>query len=166
MKILQRKILMLVICSILISALVVMLIAFSNYSRMMKSDSRQIMQLLCSEKRQTIDEELLNIEQSVKIIYHFAKEQLRDIDGLINNETELLEHMNRMEELMNTTAQYTDGAVSVYYRLAPELVETSNGLWLVKDKNDKFISHEITVISDYDKFMLISKNKRQTIKSK
>ena len=151
MKILQRKILMLVICSILISALVVMLIAFSNYSRMMKSDSRQIMKLLCSEKRKTIDEELLNIEQSVKIIYHFAKEQLRDVDSLTNNEKELLEHMNRMEELMNTTAQYTDGAVSVYYRLAPELVETSNGLWLVKDKNDKFISHEITVISDYDK---------------
>ena len=151
MKILQKKILMLVICSILISACVVMLIAFSNYSRMMKSDSRQIMKLLCSEKRKTIDEELLNIEQSVKIIYHFAKEQLRDVDSLTNNETELLEHMNRMEELMNTTAQYTEGVVSVYYRLAPEFVETSNGLWLVKDKNDKFISHEITVISDYDK---------------
>ena len=128
-----------------------MLIAFSNYSRMMKSDSRQIMKLLCSEKRKTIDEELLNIEQSVKIIYHFAKEQLRDVDSLTNNEKELLEHMNRMEELMNTTAQYTEGVVSVYYRLAPEFVETSNGLWLVKDKNDKFISHEITVISDYDK---------------
>ena len=151
MKILQRKILILVICSILFSAFVVMIIAFSNYTRIMESDSGQIMQLLCSEKRQTIDEELMNIEQSVKIIYHFAKEQLGKVDNLSEKETELLEHMNRMEELMNTTARYTEGVVSVYYRLVPEIEEATHGLWLVKDEKGEFVNHEITVISDYDK---------------
>lgn len=151
MKILQRKILILVICSILFSAFVVMIIAFSNYAHLMENDSGQIMKLLCSEKRQTIDEELMNIEQSVKIIYHFAKEQLSETDNLSEKETELLEHMNRMEELMNTTARYTKGVVSVYYRLVPEIEEPANGIWLVQDENGEFINHEITIISDYDK---------------
>ena len=72
MKLLQRKILMLVISSILISAMVVMVIAFSNYNHIVEENSEQIMQLMCSEKRQTIDEKLLNIEQSVHKLYHFA----------------------------------------------------------------------------------------------
>ena len=151
MKILQRKILILVICSILISSFVVMVIAFSSYVRIMENDSGEIMQHLCSEKRQTIDEELLNIEQSVKIIYHFAKEQLGEIDKLSENETELLDHVERIEALMNTTARYTKGVVSVYYRLVPELEETVDGVWLVKDKNNEFISHEVTIIPDYEK---------------
>ena len=76
MKVLQKKILILVISSVLISALVVMLIAFSNYGRIITSYSQQIMQLMCSEKRQTIDEKLLNIEQSVHTLYHYVVEQI------------------------------------------------------------------------------------------
>lgn len=151
MKILQKKILILVICSILLSTFIVMIIAYTNYTRVRERNTEQIMELLCSEKRQTIDEELMNIEQSVKIIYHFAKEQLSELDVFLKKETELSEHMKRMEELMNTTAQYTEGVVSVYYRLVPEMEEAVNGIWLVEDKNGEFINHEITVISDYDK---------------
>jgi hypothetical protein len=61
MKILQRKILILVVSSVLISALVVMSIAFHNYERIIEDNSRQIIQLMCSEKRQKIDEKLSNI---------------------------------------------------------------------------------------------------------
>ena len=62
MKALQRKILILVVSSVLISALFIMTIAFFNYGRIVESDSREIMQLMCSEKRQKIDEKLLNIK--------------------------------------------------------------------------------------------------------
>ena len=68
MKILQKKIIMLVIHSILITALVVTAIAFTNYGRIVEDNSQQIMQLMCSEKSHAIDEKLLNIEQSVHTI--------------------------------------------------------------------------------------------------
>ena len=82
MKALQKKIWILVISSVLISALVVMVIAFTNYERIVESNSEQIMQLMCSEKRQAIDEKLLNIEQSVHTIYHFATEQISKTENL------------------------------------------------------------------------------------
>ena len=67
------------------------------------------------------------------------------------DEAQLSEHMNRMEELMETTAQFTDGAVSVYYRLTPKMEEITQGIWLVKGEDGEFLNHDITNISQYDK---------------
>ena len=151
MKVLQRKILILVISSIFISVLVVLTIAISNYVRTVGDDSRQIMKLMCSDKRQIIDEKLLSVEQSVNTMYHYAKDQLVDLDNIMKDEKLMSEHMEMIEEIMGTTAQFTDGAVSVYYRLAPKMEETMHGIWLVKNENDVFENHEITIISQYEK---------------
>ena len=131
MKALQNKLLILIVSSTLFPALVVMAIAFSNYGRIVENNSGQIMQLMCSEKRQVIDEKLLNIEQSVHMIYHFAREQHGDTDNLWQDEEQLLEHISRMKELMETTVKYTDGAVTVYYRLDPALQGPKQGLWFI-----------------------------------
>ena len=136
MKVLQKKIMILVISSSLISALLVIVIAFMNYVHIVRKDSSQIMQLMCLDKRQVIDEKLLNVEQSVNTLYHFAKNQINEKGNLWQDEAQLSEHMNRMEELMETTAQFTDGAVSVYYRLTPKIEEIYQGIWLVKGRRE------------------------------
>ena len=101
MKALQNKLLILIVSSTLFPALVVMAISFSNYGRIVENNSGQIMQLMCSEKRQVIDEKLLNIEQSVHMIYHFATEQYSNTDNLWQDEEQFLEHISRMRELMD-----------------------------------------------------------------
>lgn len=151
MKVLQKKIMILVISSILISALLVIVIAFMNYVHIVRKDSSQIMQLMCLDKRQVIDEKLLNVEQSVNSLYYFAKNQINEKGNFWQDEAQLSEHMNRMEELMETTAQFTDGAVSVYYRLTPKMEEITQGIWLVKGEDGEFLNHDITNISQYDK---------------
>lgn len=151
MKLLQKKILILVISSILMSAWVVMVIAFSNYNRIVERNSKQIMQLVCSEKRQIMDEKLLNIEQSVHTLYHFAIEQITEVDDLWQDEELFTEHMNRMNALIETNAKYTDGAVSVYYRLDSAIKGPKQGIWFVKDENGEFVDHELTDFSLYDK---------------
>lgn len=151
MKVLQRKILILVVSSILISALFIMTIAFFNYDRIVASDSRQIMQLMCSEKRQTIDEKLLNIKQSVHTLYHFAAEHIDQTTDIWSNESNYEEHINRMKALMATTVKYTDGAVSVYYYLNPSLKGVKQGAWLLRDEDGEFTECEMTDISQYDK---------------
>ena len=151
MKVLQNKILTLVLSSILISALVVIGIAFFNFERILEDNSGQIMKLMCSEKRQSIDEKLLNIEQSVHTIYHYASEQINEVGNVWADEEQFVEHIHRMQELMRTTAQYTDGAVSVYYRITPATQENLLGTWLTMDENGEFQEQEITNISLYDK---------------
>ena len=150
MKVLQNRLLILIVSSALIPALVVMVIAFSNYGRIVENNSGQIMQLMCSEKRQVIDEKLLNIEQSVHTIYHVATEQYSNSDSLWQDEEQFLEHISRMRELMETTVKYTDGAVSVYYRLDSAIQGPKQGVWLVQDENGDYIEQEMTDISLYD----------------
>ena len=151
MKQLQRKIMILVSGSVLISALLVMAIAFSNYNRILENNSGQIMQLICSEKRQAIDEKLVNIEQSVNTLYHFALEQIDKSGRLWQDEAVFKEHISRMGALMETTARYTDGAVSVYYTLNAENQERMQGIWLVQDEKGEFYQKESTDVSQYDK---------------
>ena len=151
MKALQRKILILVVSSVLISALFIMTIAFFNYGRIVENDSREIMQLMCSEKRQTIDEKLLNIKQSVHTLYHFAAEQIGKTKDIWSNETNYEEHISRMKALMATTVKYTDGAVSVYYYINPSLKGVKQGAWLLRDVDGEFAECEMTDISQYDK---------------
>ena len=151
MKVLQNKLLILVISSILLPALVVMAISFTNYERILENNSEQIIQLMCSEKRQVIDEKLLNIEQSVHTIYHYATEQCSNTDGLWQDNELFLEHISRMKTLMETTVKYTDGAVSVYYRLNPAIQGPKQGIWLVQDEEGNYIECEMTDISLYDR---------------
>ena len=157
MKGLQNKLLILVISSILFPALVVMAISFSNYGHIVEDNSVQIMQLMCSEKRQSIDEKLLNIEQSVHTIYHFATEQHSDTDNLWQDEEQFLEHISKMREIMETTVKYTDGAVSVYYRLDAAIQGPKQGVWLVQDENGDYIEQEMTDISLYDEEDMLQK---------
>ena len=151
MKVLQRKILILVVSSILISALFIMTIAVFNYDRIVENDSRQIMQLMCSEKRQVIDEKLLNIEQGVHTLYHFALNQIETTDDIWQDEEEFDEHISRMRALIDTTATYTDGAVSVYYRLDAGIRGPKQGVWLIKEESGDFVEADMTDISMYDK---------------
>lgn len=151
MKQLQRKILIVVSSSILISGLLVMCIAFSNYTRILESNSEQIMQLMCSEKRQIIDEKLLNIEQSVLTLYNFSISQINETNNLWEDEELYEEHIGRMKALIETTAIYTDGAVSVYYRLDTSIKGPMQGVWMVLNEDGEFVQQELTDISIYEK---------------
>ena len=151
MKALQNKLLILIVSSTLFPALVVMAIAFSNYGRIVENNSGQIMQLMCSEKRQTIDEKLLNIEQGVHTLYHFAMDQINDTENFWQNEEKYEKHINSMRELIKTTAKYTDGAVTAYYRLDASIKGPKEGVWMLKNESGDFVEYETTDISLYDK---------------
>lgn len=147
----QNKILTLVISSIFLSALIIMLTAFWGYNRLVEEDINQIMQLMCAEKSHIIDEKLMNIEQSVNTIYYFAVEQIENEKDIWQDEEKFHKHIASVNALMKTIAKYTDGAVSVYYRLSPNMQGGKHGVWLMKDENGEFIECEMTDISQYDR---------------
>ena len=128
-----------------------MLTAFWGYNRLVEEDISRIMRLMCSEKRQVIDEKLMNIEQSVHTIYHFVMEQIEDTENMWQDGEKFDKHIASVNALMKTIAKYTDGAVSVYYRLSPDMQEGKHGVWLMKDVNGEFIECEMTDISQYDR---------------
>ena len=141
MKEIQKKIVSLVISSIVISGLAIMITAFWGYNRLAEADTSQIIQLMCSEKRQTIDEKLMNIEQSVYTLYHYVMEQIDNSENLWQDERLYEEHIRAMKNLMGMTAKYTDGAVTVYYRLAPAIKGPKQGILMIEGEDGNFVDY-------------------------
>lgn len=128
-----------------------MLAAFWGYNNLVEEDISQIMKLMCSEKRQSIDEKLTNIEQSVQTIFHYAMEQIEDTENLFQDKEKLDKHVLDVSDLMKSTAKYTDGAVSVYYRLSPDVMDGVEGFWLLKNDSGEFENTKVTDITQYEK---------------
>lgn len=128
-----------------------MVTVFGRYNYLVEEDTSSIMKLVCSDKRQTIDEKLMNIEQSVYTLYHYAMEQIERTDNIWQDDHLYDEHISSIKNLMETTAKYTDGAVTVYYRLAPEIRGPEQGIWMMADENGEFVDCDVTDISKYEK---------------
>ena len=128
-----------------------MVTVFRGYNSLVEEDTSSIMKLVCSDKRQTIDEKLMNIEQSVYTLYHYVMEEIERTENIWQDDRLYEEHIRSMKNLMGMTAKYTDGAVTVYYRLAPEIRGPKQGAWMMQGKDGEFIECEPTDISQFNR---------------
>ena len=114
MKSIRTKILSVVIFSVLISTISVAAICLFSMKDTLEQDSSEIMSLLCTEKKQEINEQLMNIEQSVNTIYHFAVRQLEDVNRLWNEEEYRDSYLKEVLAVSVNAAENTKGAMTVY----------------------------------------------------
>lgn len=153
MKSIQAKIMCLTLGGVLLSTFVIMLVSITNYSGILKNNSEEIMNLLCTKKRQEMDEQLMSIEQSVNTIYHFALSQLEQMeeDDFWEDEKALEQYIQKVREVSLNAVENTEGAIAVYYRFNPEKITLNEGLFLVSDEKGNFTDFEMTDILKYDK---------------
>ncbi|MGN0506234.1 MAG: diguanylate cyclase [Lachnospiraceae bacterium] len=150
MKSIRTKILSLVIFSVLISTISVAAICLISMKNTLEQDSSDIMNLLCTEKKQEINEQLMNIEQSVNTIYHFAVRQLDDVKRLWGEEEYRNSYLEEVLAVSVNAAENTKGAITVYYRFNQEKAP-NGGFFLVKNDRGKFEDYPVTDLSLYDK---------------
>lgn len=151
MKSIQSKILCLILSCVLISTSSIIAISVINFESLLADDSTQILNLLCAEKKQELNERLSNIEQSVNTIYHFANVQLGDnVDRLWNDKEYMEEYLQKIQEVAVTSAENTYGAVTVYCRFNPKLAGPTAGMFIVKEDSE-FKNVEVTDFSKYEK---------------
>lgn len=149
MKSVQTKILVLILGCILLSALILGSAGFYNARNVVKSDSAQIMRLLCTQKAQEMNVPLRNIEQSVNTLYQYIYNQI-DLERLDKEEVYGYEFLEKIEEVALNTVENTEGSIGIYFRLNPELISSTAGIFLTKDeKTGEYFEHEITDIQKY-----------------
>ncbi len=144
---LQTKILRLLVGSILVASVLIGTIGIINASTVVQNDSAQIMNLMCEEKVQEINAQLLTVKLSVDSVYHYAKEQLAGSDVLLRTEVYIDYYCNRVYEVLKNAADSTDSAMSVYLRINPDLLGMQKGVYLTRDENGELVEHEMTTIS-------------------
>ena len=76
MKSIQTKFIILILTGILLSSMIIGGVSVLSSQKVVKKDSAMIMNLLCSENAEELDQILGNIEQSVEIMADYALERL------------------------------------------------------------------------------------------
>ena len=94
----------------------------------------------------------LNLEQYFESVEHSA----RTVSMLVSDSfegmrlEELESQVERARNMFGRIAHNTNGALTYYFRIDPEISQDVKGFWYVYKKGEGFKEHEVTDISQYD----------------
>lgn len=107
-------------------------------------NANQLLLLLCEAGEKNLDSYFLNVEQSVEMVSAYVES---DLDGL--DDEKLQAHLDRVSKLFQNLTFNTNGILTYYYRIDPEVSRNVKGFWYVNDGTG-FKEHEVTDITQYD----------------
>ena len=108
-----------------------------------KSD--QLLLLLCETGEKNLDYYFNSVQKSVTKVASFVES---DLDGL--DDEKLAAHMERAADYFDEMASKTNGVLTYYYRIDPEVSDTVKGFWYMDLDGEGFKEHEVTDITLYD----------------
>ena len=130
---------------IIVSVTIVALLSVVFIRRKERLETDQMLLLLCETGERNLDHYFDSVQESVARVASYAE---YDIDGL---ETEQLEdHVTRIRDYFEETAGNTNGVLTYYYRIDPEISETVKGFWYTNLDGTGFREHDVTDITLYD----------------
>ena len=105
----------------------------------------QTMLLLCQTGQKDLDYYFQNVESSVKTVAAFVQS---DLDGV--EDKDLQAHMDRVSDVFQKLAYNTNGVLTYYYRIDPEVSGNVKGFWYINTDGEGFKEHEVTDITAFD----------------
>lgn len=152
MKSIRTKLLILTLSCVMISTAVAVSISILNSSKRLRQDAFTTLELMCTEKKNALEEMLRDVEQGVTAIYEYAIHFMPKEDDLWENYELRNEYIEMVEDVALIVAENTDGAVAVYFRVAPELVNgRSIGSFMAKNEEGVFRDKQLTDILAYER---------------
>ena len=107
--------------------------------------SDQILLLLCETGQRNLDYYFNGVQRAVTDVADYVS---NDIDGL--DDDKLSAHIERVKKHFNEMATKTNGVLTYYYRIDPEVSKNVKGFWFTDLEDDEFTEHEVTDITLYD----------------
>ncbi len=86
-----------------------------------------------------------SVQKSVSKVSTFVEV---DLDGL--EPEKLQNHIDRVGKYFEEMANKTNGVLTYYYRIDPEVSDTVKGFWYTDIDGEGFVEHEVTDITLYD----------------
>ena len=133
------------VCVIVIAMAIATVFGVTAIRDIGNHDAQQTLLLLCETGQKDLNYYFQNVEQSVETVAAFAE---TDLDGV--DDEHLQAHMDRVSDVFQKLAYKTNGVLTYYYRIDPEVSKKVKGFWYVNTDNSGFRQHEVTDITDYD----------------
>ena len=145
MRSLRTRFTMMTVFAVIFSVVVVSLLSvvFIRGNQQKKSD--QLLLLLCETGEKNLDYYFNSVQKSVEKVASFVE---ADLDGI--DDESLDRHMGRVSDYFDEMASKTNGVLTYYYRVDPDVSENVKGFWFVDLDGEGFVEHEVTDITQYD----------------
>ena len=145
MRSLRTRMTLLTVCAIIIAVTSVALLSVIFIRRNETRKSDQLLLLLCETGERNLDYYFNSVQKSVRKLASYVE---ADLDGI--DDEKLARHMDRVGKYFDETASKTNGVLTYYYRVDPEVSKTVKGFWYTDLDGEGFKEHEVTDITLYD----------------
>ena len=128
---------------IIVSSMALISVYFIRNSE--QQQSNQLLLLLCETGEKNLDYYFNSVQKSVNKVASFVES---DLDGL--TEEQLRQHTERVRAHFDEMASKTNGVLTYYYRIDPEVCANVKGFWYTDLDGEGFVEREVTDITRYD----------------
>lgn len=151
MKSIRYKIILLILCSVVISCAIVGTLGIIMTAGVVNDDANRNMNLLCKVNADKLELAFTTIEDSVEMLVHYAEEELGSVE-MLKNEDFREKYTANIEKNALHHVEQAKGAIAIYMRYDYDLVGGNEGFFYIRSKDSaKFESEPLTDISAYEK---------------
>ena len=145
MRSLRTRITLMTVFVLIVTVIIMSILSVIFIKNNDRRKSNQLLLLLCETGANNLDFYFSATQKSVEKVASYAE---ADIDGL--KKDELASHVDRVRKFFEKTANNTNGVLTYYYRIDPEVSDTVKGFWYTNLEREGFTEHEVTDITKYD----------------
>ncbi len=145
MRSIRTRMTLLTVCMVIITVTSTALLGVFFIRSTEKQKSNQLLLLLCETGERNLDYYFNSVQRSVSKVASFVES---DIDGLEDEQLE--HHMERVRKQFDIMAAKTNGVLTYYYRIDPEVSKSVKGFWYTDLDGEGFVERKVTDISSYD----------------
>ncbi len=109
------------------------------------SDADQMLHLMCKTGAMNLESYFQSVEKSVETVATLVQDSFEGMPL-----EQLGEQVERARTLFGKVAYNTNGVLTYYFRIDPEISKTVKGFWYVNLDGEGFKEHEVTDITQYD----------------
>ena len=110
-----------------------------------RSDADQMLHLMCTTGTMNLESYFESVEHSVETVSTLVQDSFEGIPL-----DQLDDQIERARNLFGRIANNTNGVLTYYFRIDPEISDTEKGFWYVNQEGEGFQEHKVTDITDYD----------------
>ena len=145
MKSIRTKITVMTLCTTLIALSIATAIGVISIQRLGRNDADQMFHLTAKTGAMNLETYFESVEHSVETVSTLVQ---GSFDGMPFEGLEA--QVERTRNLFERIVYHTNGVLTYYFRIDPEVSSDVKGFWYVNQDGNGFQEHEVTDISQYD----------------
>ena len=141
----RTKLTLLTVIAILLALGIATVIGVISIRKLGRSDADQMLHLTATTGAMNLEAYFEGVEHSVGTVSTLVQESLEEMPF-----DQLDEQVERARPLFAKVCNNTNGVLTYYFRIDPEVSDTAKGFWFVYQDGEGFQEHEVTDINLYD----------------